>query len=726
MEKKLWENPKEVADFDEAQNPLWFWNDRLTTEELIRQLHMKTDVGVKSTIPHARLNNGDGYIGGYLDEDWFEKIHCVLNYKKEHNETMWLYDEMDWPAGTCNKTITKDEKNREQYLYFQTIELSAGETFRSQIGEGAWNICILNKETDAVYDLQPYIESSQFSVTIDFTAEEDCVIYLVEIRVDSYEHWGAGCVNYLDADVTDLFLKSTYDVYFENCKEYFGNTIKAVFNDETRMANAFPWSKDFADEFQKRKGYDFLPHIFSLILSGDIHGRYRCDYYDVVATLFQENFFGKIQKWCHEHQIKLFAHLLGEETLASQVRYSGDFMRQIKYLDIAGADHLGKGIGSLNIKFTSSAARSYGIDKTAVEVFAGCGWDMTFEEYIRMISWMFQQGMQSIINHGFFYSTRDTRKDDWPPSQFFQWNGWENMEQGNAMVRRLHYAFTNGMPENDILVYYPIETFWMEYIGNQFYKHGYEKGPLVTGEKAKELDENIQVLLQKLSCENLDFELLHNDAVDNFTVNTDKIQNQKNQQSFQVLLFPWVKIISIRTMRLVVDFIKNGGKLVVLGELPVYVMEKENQKEFDSLRSELEDSHNVVFFSEKQENAVLEYLQETVKQPIKLMSGMENNHKSYTLYTNGLIDPYVHTGEDICGVRFVRYIKDGKRNTFFVNYDAEPKAITVELEAEKDISIWNPFTGEIKEPNVLFSNEHTQRIFMILPCNYGIIMVSDL
>ena len=54
---------------------------------------------------------------------------------------------------------------------------------------------------------------------------------------------------------------------------------------------------------------------------------------------------------------------------------------------------------SLNLKFTSAAAHSYGKEMTAVEIFAGCGWDLTFDEYTRMITFAYQQGIQMIINH---------------------------------------------------------------------------------------------------------------------------------------------------------------------------------------------------------------------------------------------------------------------------------------------------------------------------------------
>ena len=66
-------------------------------------------------------------------------------------------------------------------------------------------------------------------------------------------------------------------------------------------------------------------------------------------------------------------------------------MRQYRNIDCPGVDHLGKGIGSLNAKYAVSAAEAMG-KKTSGQIFAGCGWDLTFSEYIRMVTWMFQQG----------------------------------------------------------------------------------------------------------------------------------------------------------------------------------------------------------------------------------------------------------------------------------------------------------------------------------------------
>lgn len=742
MDKKIWKNPIEEKLLDQSQCPLWFWNDKLENEEIHRQLKMKSEVGVKCTNPHARTNMGEGYIGGYLDDDWFEKIETVLKYKKENDEPVWIYDEIDWPAGTCNQTVTKDERFREQYLTIKEIKIPAGEKFRAQLKDltgkplfsltkdsdmtqYAFNIMIVDEETKEPYRVWDYFKYLMFGPELEFCAEKDAAAYVVKVNADLYEYEGNLQVSYINGEATESFLKSTYDKYYERFQEYFGSTIKCVFNDETRMCHALVWSRDFLEEFQNRKGYNLAPKLYELILPGEKAGRTRCDYFDVVAALFQENYFGKIQGWCHKHQIALFAHLLGEETLFGHARYSGDYLRQNRFLDCAGADHLGKGIGSLNIKFTSCGAHSYGNEDTAVEVFAGCGWDMTFEEYIRIITWMFQQGMKIIINHGFFYSDRGNRKNDWPPSQFFQWQGWDRMKEGNAMVRRLHYALTGGKSEADVLVYHPMESFWMHYLPDQNFTHGFFEGAFLKDEKAEKIDREMQLLLNGLASENLDFDMIHRDAVENFGISDGKIVNKLNGQEFSVLVLPMCEVLSIEAARLCREYMQAGGTVLVVGDVPRYAMPESADGELREIFAELSGCERFVVIPVEEKAAVYENIRKVIPMPVEIVEGTKGTVNNHPVYESYLIDPYMHTGEDLEGVLFTRYLKDEKRHTLFMNYGNAPDTIQVKVTGRFVPEVWDTFTGEIAEAQVVEKGEGYYIVKLELPCNYGVILVSD-
>lgn len=743
MDKKIWQSPKQEKSLDEAQTPLWFWNDWLETEELERQLKMKTEIGVKCTNPHARRNGGEGYIGGYLDEKWFRDIQTVVDYKKAHDEKMWLYDEIDWPAGTCDQTITLDEKNREKYISIKRVDIPAGQVFRAQLrtfeGSGlfgikpesdksglTYNIHVIDAQTYVEYPVEEHLIYDMFGPEFEFQCGRDCIAFITQIHAELYDAGGSMQVSYLNPEATRQFLKSTYDKYYERFGEDFGKTITCVFNDETRMAHAIVWSDEFAQVFLEQKGYDIRNELFRIILPGDRAGRIRCDYYDVVAYLFQENYFGEIHKWCEAHNLKLFAHLLGEETLYGHARYSGDYLRQNKYLDVCGADHLGKGIGSLNIKFTACGAHSYGKKRSAVEVFAGCGWDMTFEEYIRMITWMFQQGMQIIINHGFFYSDRGGRKNDWPPSQFFQWKGWPHQSEGNDMIRRLSYAMTDGVNEADILVYFPLESFWMHYIPNQDHTHGFFHGPFLEDKRAEYIDREVQLMLNGLLSENMDFDILHKDALENFEVKGSRIENRLSGQKFSVLLVPECEVLPVEAARLFRDYANAGGTVVMTGCRPRMALRPSDDGEMAEIMQELEKSGNVFFLDGKNREAVYKLLNRYIPHPVRITKGKNgtvNNHPAYPPY---LIDPYMHGGEDIDGVMFTRYLKDGRRNTLFMNYGSRPEVIEAVVETDEAPEVWNTFTGEISHAEVLEKAEGNYRIRLELPCNYGIFVVNCL
>lgn len=744
MKKEIWSNPRLEKSLDEAQTPLWFWNDRLEKDELLRQLKMQTEIGVTCTNPHARTNGGEGYIGGYLDDQWFEDIRTVLDYKKEYGEMMWLYDEIDWPAGTCDKTITLDERNREQYITVETVNIPAGTPFRAQLlnFEGAglfgvtpdmdksdfcYNVNIIDNETGDAFGISEYMIYDMFGPELEFISDRPCTAFITKIHVDPYDHEGCMQVNYLDANATRQFLASTYDKYYERFSKDFGKTITTVFNDETRMCNPIAWCREFTETFKTIKGYDIRKELFRLILPGERAGRVRMDYFDVLAHLFQNSYFGEIHKWCEEHDLKLFAHLLGEETLFGHTRYSGDYLRQNRYQDVCGADHLGKGIGSLNIKFTACGAHSYGKKRSAVEVFAGCGWDMTFEEYCRIVTWMFQQGMQIIINHGFFYSDRGNRKNDWPPSQFFQWKGWPHQTQGNEMIRRLHYALTDGVNEADILVYLPLESFWLHYLPDQHFTHGFFHGAFLKSGQAEHIDRETQLILNGLSSENLDFDLIHKDAVENFKVEGGKVVNVLSGQEFSALVLPMCEALPVEMARLCREFVQAGGKLVAVDSLPRMGMSKADDAEVQEISRFLKECGNVNVYAAEEKEQIYNAVSAEIPHPIQIVKGTGktvNNHPAYVSY---LIDPYMHSGEDLSGVLFNRYLKDGKRNTLFMNYSDTPDIVEVKVETSGAVpQVWDTFTGEMKEAGVVRKEADGYVISIELPCDHGIFVVSDL
>jgi hypothetical protein len=106
----------------------------------------------------------------------------------------------------------------------------------------------------------------------------------------------------------------------------------------------------------------------------------------------------------------------------------------------------------------------------------------------------------------------------------------------------------------------------MHYLPDQYFTHGFFEGAFLKEEKAAKLDLEIQLLLNALSGDNLDFELLHRDALENFAVSGNKVVNRLTGQEFSVLVLPLCDVLSIRAARLCRELVRAGRAVYPLFE----------------------------------------------------------------------------------------------------------------------------------------------------------------
>ena len=741
MDKNIFKNPRDCKALDEAQSPFWFWNDKLEDGEILRQLELMDAAGVKCATPHAR----SGYIGDYMTEEWFGRIQTVIDYKKAHDEPMWLYDEFNWPAGSCNGEVSRDEHLRERYLYFTRYDVPAGQLFHAQLKpfgvsgrpEGDFdslpkNIFCYDAGTMEQLPLTPYLQPmviKHMDIPMkDFCLlrDRDTVVFQVQLLIDPYDEGGRGEPNYLKAEATEKFIGLTYEKYNDRFPGAFGSTIKAVFNDETRFAHSFPWTEQLPEKFLEMKGYDIRTKLPDLVLPGDEAGRTRVDYYDVIAQLYKENYHGKLRDWCEAHGTAYTAHLLGEETIAGHARYSGDFMRQMDATTRPGVDHLGKGIGSLNVKFAASAGECYGKEGLQVEVFAGCGWDLSFEEYLRMVSWMYLQGVKTIVNHGFFYSTRDERANDWPPSEFFQWAHWDRMPEANGMNRRMYMLLTGGRPEKEVLIYHPQESFWLHFLSRQGYQTMYQRGPLVLDERAAEIDQKEQLLLTGLQEQNIDFTVVPGDAVRLFKTEGGKLINTRTGAVYTTFVLPMGEVVPLTLARLLDQFAREGGNLCLMDTMPRYGMSKAEDKEVETIFENLKNSGCLAFVNDGADADTLGvWLQAVAPAPIRIEEGNGRNVNNHRYYPRWIVDPIMHNDEDLTGVSYIRYRKEDKREYLFVNFGEGPETLTVTVPSASVPEVWNTFTGEIAEAETVWQGNGAYTVRFTLPANVGVCLMTE-
>src|SRR5271157_2306209 len=75
--------------------PFWFWNGKLTGEELGRQIRQMVENGVYGAYAHNR----DGLETRYMSEEWWQALGGALQASKEAGFSLCMVDEFEWPSG---------------------------------------------------------------------------------------------------------------------------------------------------------------------------------------------------------------------------------------------------------------------------------------------------------------------------------------------------------------------------------------------------------------------------------------------------------------------------------------------------------------------------------------------------------------------------------------------------------------------------------------------------
>jgi hypothetical protein len=407
-------------------------------------------------------------------------------------------------------------------------------------------------------------------------------------------------------------------------------------------------------------------------------------------------------------------------------------MRVFKYLHIPGIDHLGNGIGSLNAKFVSSAAHHYGKDRVSCEAFGASGWNMDYESVVRISNWLFQQGINLIIMHGFYYSIREERENDFPPSYFFQWKDWDKMKEYVPMANRMMEMLSGGYPETGILVYLPIETFWTYFEpdlsiktffpkpGTSLAESGYGYSvPPIKNEKAKFIDNQFQQICSCLADENLDYEIVGNDALSGFIVKNGHLVNTHTGASYSIIVLPCVKIMTPNMTALLEKFSMEGG-MVINYHNEAYI---NLAKDGSHIKQVLPTADMSKYTIAKEINEIIQLCRENIKLPFRVLQGTDKTTHSQPSYPDYIIDPYIHDDERIFGVGISRYIKTECRIFNFTNYNEKPEKLRVWVEAEQVPDIFIPETGGILKAEGAIMHDYGFEFEFTIPANRTIFVV---
>lgn len=400
--------------------PFWFFNDALDREKLEAQLKDYVAKGVNGIVLHPRI--GVPKELPYLSEEYFDAMRMIVELAERLEMQVVLYDEAMYPSGSAHGMVV--EKNPDfaskGIILVEEDKLEAGMEVITKLPRGK---CIAYGFTHGT-------------------------IRGIHFGEDDGEADAPKSADILNPDAVDEFIHLTHDRYYEELKDYFGNTIIAFFTDEPcalgrNAADYREWVAGMESELIEAGGK--LEDLVALFEEKE--NETTTIYHKLIKKHLREIFYARLSKWCENHDIALMGHPEASDDVEEEL-----------YFHIPGQDLILRRVSpetgglrefdSVQAKITADIARHLGRRRNANECFGVCNrqnipWYFTGGDMKWYLNWLGMRGVNLFVPHAFYYSVEGARKDERPPDVGPNNIWWEHYKQISDYMKRFSYLMTD-------------------------------------------------------------------------------------------------------------------------------------------------------------------------------------------------------------------------------------------------------------------------------------------
>ena len=555
----------------------YFLNTDLKKEEIAWQISELAKTGYENIFFHARA----GLKVPYLSEEWFAFSRFAAEEMRKHNIKFSIWDEDNFPSGQAGNRIAIDyPEYSSSQLEIAVYDAESGKQITEFLSEEAsfigayavypggeiknisnhcgtlrknWNKAYISSSCYSQYEVLPYPHrrrAMDFSrMALQWIPDQDCKIVLIgSCRVVKAKYNS----DLMNPAAVDLFIKYTFEEYEKRCGgDFLQDLCNCSFLDEPSLPGLWPWTRNFAEEFYKDHNYEIKPLLPHLALDIDNTSRkIRFDFRQTQHRLVCENYLQKIQDFLHKYNISSSGHLSRTENISASNTHWPNELRCFKYLDIPCGDPLGLSIGRrgmsahhIGLKTVSSAARLFGKAAAGVDAFAVGGDCVSLRDLKFMLNYHLVMGITWYNVHGLYYTLDGERKDEAPPSLFYQHSQWPHMPEFAAYLKQRCREMSGEHICSIALLYN--DSDWLS--------------RLQTGGELP--DSKIHQLAEKLLSRQRDFEL-----IDEVTLSEQAPEAFARLRPYFVIAYS--SAITSRTADFLERYAACGGKLLIVGDTP--------------------------------------------------------------------------------------------------------------------------------------------------------------
>jgi hypothetical protein len=674
--------------------PLVRINDAVNREELRWQMEQLREQGIDAAFMYPEwLGPSYGWKDAgmpyaYLSPEYFQVARDFAEEARRAGVALWIYDELDWPSGNAGGKVSAVPEYRGKAVDAVTYSFRGPQRVSLDLKPGSELLALTAyPKTDSGVDgrrienLTSRVSNHHLSWIIPEGAWEIAVYYL---EVDK-GYFYPDDADLMNGQAMKSFVEMTHEQYKNQVQDPQGIKIQGTFTDEPHISSYLddeenlsrsrylPWTPMLPETFRKWKGYDIRDRMPLLYLDGGPEtAKVRCDFWQVVSKLFEENYFRQIATFDHAAGWVSTGHLNGEEDFWWHLVFNGgnDFA-DLREMDYPGLDWILPfdytsiwELGWLKAfagKLVSSAAHVYEKPRVMEETFAGAGYGISFEQMHRMVNWAYVLGVNMLVPITYKYSLRGAdRATSYPPGISYQQPWWSELRPFSDYVSRLSYLLSQGRFQGDVAVLLPVPDIWANSQDREY---------------LEDLTLKVHWITNALLREGYEFDFIDDDSLRGATFEGGKIQIRGNR--YGALILPPMRVASLDTIRKVAEFHQAGGVVIGVDRVPSGSMEKGDPDA--EMASVVED-----IFGRQTKGGIQQarqvYLDETAEMLVK---ALEDHIQRPLMLDRGAE-----------GVDF-QHRRVGESEVFFlVNTEGEERSFDARFRARGTAEIWDAETGK--------------------------------
>lgn len=484
---------------------------------------------------------------------------------------------------------------------------------------------------------------------------------------------------------------------------YKEKPIRAFYHDSYEYYGA-DWSPEFPEEFKQRRGYnlyDKLPLLFGN-QDSSISARIKCDYRNTISDLHEE-FIKYAAEWsvnngtvfrCQAHGSP--ANLLDIYAASSipETEVFGTPKTNIKGLLIDSLFTRKESVEPLLMKFASSAAHI--ANKNLVSSETGTWLSEHFREKLSLVKAEVDQLFIAGINHVFFHGIPYSPKEEaWPGWQFYASTNfgaanslWRNLPALNNYITQCQLVLQQGMPDNKMLLYFPIWDVWNTNTDGLFFFQMHNP-------EAWLFNTSFYNTAKELAAKGLSFDYISDKQVEKLNCKSGDLYCDK--QKYNGLIIPNCKYMPVETLEKLYKLMGNGAKIyfvdTIPNDVPGYYRYTERRQQLKNISQQIQGSS----FTTAYQGSIRD-----------ITEGLSSQSE---------------TGLAKLNLNFIKRKTEEGKNYLIINQNANAVNNWVEISEKcKSVILYDPLSGRKGEAKMQTSEKGTISVFLQLESGESLIL----